>query len=131
MDNDILKYNSSQSKLDKEICELLMQEISKNLPKSESKIWHGHPVWFLNGNPVVGYSKQKCGTNLLFWSGQSFDEEGLKPEGKFKAAQVCYTNINEVNKNDLKKWLLKSINIQWDYKNIVKNKGKMELLDLS
>lgn len=123
---DIQKYNDSLSKLDKEICDLLMEEINKGLPDAESKIWHAHPVWFLNGNPIVGYSKQKCGINLMFWSGQGFNEKGLKPEGKFKAAEVCYTDAKEVNTEDLKRWLLKARQIQWDYKNIVKNKGKLE-----
>ena len=45
-------------------------------PHAENKIWHAHPVWFLDGNPVVGYSKQKVGVVLLFWSGQSFGRGG-------------------------------------------------------
>ena len=120
---DIQKYNDSLPKLDEEICDLLMEEINNGLPEAESKIWHAHPVWFLIGNPVVGYNKQKCGINLLFWSGQGFNEKGLKPEGKFKAAEVCYTDVKEVNIEDLKSWLLKAKQIQWDYKNIVKNRG--------
>jgi len=128
MNIDIQKYNNSLSKSEKEICDLLMNEIDKNLSNSESKIWHRHPVWFLKGNPVVGYSKQKCGINLLFWSGQGFNEKGLNPEGKFKAAEVCYTDINEVNTEDLKRWLVKAKQIQWDYKNIVKNRGVLNII---
>lgn len=70
---DIQKYNTVLNKNDSDICELLMGEINKNLPNAESKIWHAHPVWFLNGNPVVGYSKLKDSVRLLFWSGQSFE----------------------------------------------------------
>jgi hypothetical protein len=128
MDKHIQIYNSSLLASDKEICDLLMANINKNLQNAENKIWHGHPVWFLNGNPVVGYSKQKCGINLLFWSGQGFNEKGLNPEGKFKAAEVCYTDINEINTEDLKRWLVKAKQIQWDYKNIVKNRGVLERL---
>lgn len=126
MNNDILKYNSSQSKTDKDICDLLMEEIDKNLTESENKIWHGHPVWFLNGNPIVGYSKLKDSVQLLFWSGQSFGEKGLEPEGSFKAADARYTDASQINKKDIKRWLKKAINIQWDYKNIVKRKGVLE-----
>lgn len=125
---DIQKYNNSLSKADKEICDLLMQEINKKLQDSELKIWHAHPVWFLNGNPIVGYSKQKCGINLMFWSGQGFGEEKLKPEGKFKAAQICYTEKKEVNTEDLRSWLKKAKQIQWDYKNIVKNRGVLNII---
>lgn len=128
MNTDIQKYNNSLSTIDKEICDLLMAEINKNLPNSESKIWHAHPVWFLNGNPVVGYSKLKDSVRLLFWSGQSFDEKDLKNEGSFKAAEARYTDISEVNVEDLKRWLKKCIKIQWDYKNIVKNKGVLNKL---
>ena len=126
MNTDIQKYNNVLSKSEKEICDLLMSDIDKNLVGSENKIWHSHPVWFLNGNPIVGYSKQKCGINLMFWSGQSFEEENLKTEGSFKAAQICYADINDINKSDLKRWLAKSSKIQWDYKNIVIRKGKLE-----
>jgi Domain of unknown function (DU1801) len=99
------------------------------LPEAENKIWHAHPVWFLDGNPVVGYSKMKSGAiRLLFWSGQSFDEEKLKNEGSFKAAEIRYTDAAQINLEDLQRWLEKARSIQWDYKNIVKRKGVLERL---
>ncbi len=120
---DILSYNNSQSAGDKKICTLLAKEITANLSEAENKIWHAHPVWFLDGNPVVGYSKLKDCIRLLFWSGQSFDEPGLQPEGSFKAAEARYTAADQVNTTDLKRWIEKSRKIQWDYKNIVKRRG--------
>jgi hypothetical protein len=128
MNKDIQAYNDSQSNEDKEICDLLFQEISRNLPEAENKIWHAHPVWFLDGNPIVGYSKLKNSVRLLFWSGQSFDEESLQNEGSFKAAEARYTSAKQINKKDLKRWLKKSIEIQWDYKNLIKRKGVLERL---
>ena len=128
MNNDVLVYNNSLSESDKAIASLLCKEINSSLPKAENKIWHKHPVWFLDGNPIVGYSKLKDSVRLLFWSGQSFEETGLQPEGSFKAAEVRYTNVEQVNTKDLKRWLEKSKEIQWDYKNIVKRKGKLERL---
>ena len=128
MNKDIQAYNNAQSIDNREICDLLAQEISRNLPGAENKIWHAHPVWFLDGNPVVGYSRLKDCIRLLFWSGQSFDEEGLKKEGSFKAAEVRYTSPKEISVKDLKRWLKKSKEIQWDYKNIVKRKGILKRL---
>jgi hypothetical protein len=128
MYKDALAYNDSQSNKEKDICDMLFQEISEYLHEAENKIWHGHPVWFLQGNPVVGYSKLKSGIRLLFWSGQSFDEKGLQKEGSFKAAEVRYTAAEQINRDDLKRWLEKSRQIQWDYKNIVKRKGVLERL---
>ncbi len=128
MNKDIQAYNDSQSNTDKAICDLLAREISRALPEADNKIWHAHPVWFLEGNPVVGYSKLKGSVRLLFWSGQSFEEEGLQNEGKFKAAEARYTSVEQVNRKDLKRWLGKSRDIQWDYKNIVKRKGVLERL---
>lgn len=125
MHKDIKTYNLTLAKEDKKICNLLAKEIDAGLPKAESKIWHRTAVWFLDGNPVVGYSKRKDSVQLLFWSGQSFDEEGLKKEGSFKASEVRYTNSKEINTKDLKRWLRKAKTIQWDYKNIVKRKGKL------
>lgn len=118
-------YNAAQSEADRIICETLMQEINRALPDAESKIWHAHPVWFLEGNPIVGYSKLKDCIRLLFWSGQSFEEPGLKPEGKFKAAEARYSAASQVDKKALRRWLTSSRQIQWDYKNIVKRKGKL------
>jgi len=126
---DIQSYNNTQSKTDKAICDLLAQEINSNLPKVENKIWHRHPVWFLEGNPITGYSKLKDGIRLMFWSGASFDEEKLKPgTGKFKDASITYTSVEDIDTKDLKRWLKKSKTIQWDYKNIVKRKGVLERL---
>lgn len=128
MNKDIQAYNNAQSKPDKAICQLLAKEIDAALPKAENKIWHAHPVWFLDGNPVVGYSKLKNCIRLLFWSGQTFEEEGLQNEGSFKAAEIRYTAAEQVNTKDLKRWLKKSEKIQWDYKNIVKRRGVLERL---
>jgi hypothetical protein len=128
MNKEIQAYHNALSDTDKDICKLLAKEIDLNLPKAESKIWHRHPVWFLDGNPIVGYSKLKDCIRLLFWSGQSFEEEGLEPEGSFKAAEARYTSVDEVNVKELKRWLGKSKKIQWDYKNIVKRKGVLERL---
>ena len=125
---DIRTYNAAQSPGDKRICDTLAKSIERDLPGSECKIWHRHPVWFLDGNPIVGYSKLKDCIRLLFWSGQSFDEPGLAPEGTFKAAEARYTSQDQIVAGDLKRWLAKSIAIQWDYKNIVKRKGKLARL---
>lgn len=128
MHPDTVKYNNMLAAEDQEIAQLLAREIDKNLTEAENKIWHAHPVWFLEGNPVVGYSKLKTCIRLLFWSGQSFEEEGLQNEGSFKAAEARYTAANQVNTKDLKRWLAKARDIQWDYKNIVRRKGVLERL---
>lgn len=128
MHEEIVKYNRALSGADGEVCELLAGEIELGLPEAESKVWHGHPVWFLEGNPVVGYSKLKGGVRLLFWSGQSFEEAGLRKEGSFQAAEARYGSVGEVNREDLRRWLQKSREIQWDYKNIVRRKGRLERL---
>jgi hypothetical protein len=128
MNKDVQAYNDAQSDDDRDICNTLAREINRHLSEAENKIWHAHPVWFLEGNPIVGYSKLKNCIRLLFWSGQSFDEEVLQNEGSFKAAEIRYTSVKEVNKNDLKRWLEKSRKIQWDYKNIVKRRGVLERL---
>ncbi len=125
---EIQSYNARQSADDKRICDALAKSIDRHLLGSESKIWHGHPVWFLDGNPIVGYSKLKNCVRLLFWSGQSFDEPGLEADGSFKAAEARYTSDDQFKAGSLKKWLKKAIEIQWDYKNIVKRKGKLERL---
>ncbi|MFL9845517.1 DUF1801 domain-containing protein [Flavobacterium rhizosphaerae] len=122
----IPEYNAAQSEADKAICEVLFSEINKHLPEAESKIWHAHPVWFLDGNPVTGYHTLKDCVRLLFWSGQTFDEPGLQNEGKFKASQVRYTAVGQIDMDGLQRWLEKARDIQWDYKNIVKRKGVLE-----
>lgn len=128
MHQDTQAYNESLGEIERSLCDILASEIDKQLPEAENKIWHAHPVWFLEGNPVVGYSKLKGCVRLLFWSGQSFEEEGLVPEGKFKAAEARYTDESEVKVRELRRWLKKAREIQWDYKNIVKRKGKLERL---
>jgi uncharacterized protein YdhG (YjbR/CyaY superfamily) len=123
---DIALYNNRQEENDRSICSLLASHITNLLTNSENNVWHGHPVWFLDGNPIVGYSKQKPGIRLMFWSGADFDEPGLNVVGqKFRDASVFYNDVAEINLKDLKCWLRKSKEIQWDYKNIVKRKGKL------
>jgi len=128
MDTRIQAYHDSLSATEQEIVALLFREINQQLPDAENKYWHRHPVWFLDGNPIVGYSLRKDGINLLFWSGQSFDEPDLKQEGKFKAAEIRYTDVAQVDTTALRRWLDKARGIQWDYKNLVKRKGILERL---
>lgn len=130
MNKDIQAYHKALSEEDKAIADLLHETITKALPGAENKIWHRHPVWFLDGNPIVGYSKLKDCMRLLFWSGQSFEEPKLLPEGTFKAAEARYKTVKDVSTTNLKRWLKKSETIQWDYKNLVKRKGKLEWLEL-
>jgi hypothetical protein len=126
MNTDVTEYNANQTGANREICDLLASEIQKSLSETsdaENEVWHGSPVWFINGNPIAGYAVRKDNVQLLFWSGQSFDEPGLEVEGSFKAAQARYTEAAQINIADLQRWLEKAKSIQWDYKNIVKRKG--------
>lgn len=129
MNPEITEYNNKQDLIDKEICNQLATIIEKELTEAEEKIWHAHPVWFLDGNPIVGYSRQKPGIRLMFWSGADFEEKELNVKGaKFKDASIFYNAVSEINSVDLSRWLTKSKDIQWDYKNIVKRKGQLERL---
>ena len=125
MHDNTARYHRAQTPKDRRICELLAKEIARALPEAENKVWHAHPVWFLDGNPVVGYSKLKDSVRLLFWSGRSFESAGLEPEGKFKAAEARFTASDEVDARLLRKWLVEARDVQWDYKNIVRRKGKL------
>lgn len=128
MNDAIQNYIANLSdEADQVIGTQLTQFIDKHLSFTESKVWHAHPVWFINGNPIVGFSKQKAGMRLMFWSGADFEESGLHVKGaKFKDASVFYATVADINAEDLKRWLEKSESIQWDYKNIVKRKGVLE-----
>ncbi|MBE2281674.1 MAG: DUF1801 domain-containing protein [Ignavibacteriaceae bacterium] len=127
MQSEIQNYNNNLSQSDCEVCNLLASTIDSELTEAESKIWHAHPVWFLDGNPTLGYSKQKKGIRLMFWSGAGFDEALLNVRGeKFKDASIFYNDVSEIDLIDLKRWLTKSREIQWDYKNLIKRKGKLE-----
>ncbi|MFD9901042.1 DUF1801 domain-containing protein [Mesorhizobium sp. NPDC059025] len=121
-------FNNALTGAERVICDILRQEIDRALPDAESKIWHAHPVWFLDGNPIVGYSKLKNCIRLLFWSGQSFSTDGLDAEGTFKAAEKRFVADTEIDHHRLRSWLEEARTVQWDYKNIVKRKGKLERL---
>ncbi|HEY1085595.1 MAG TPA: DUF1801 domain-containing protein [Candidatus Saccharimonadales bacterium] len=127
MNTDVAKYIEEQEAQDRRICERLQEEIASGLPEAENKVWHAHPVWFLDGNPIAGYSKLKDGVRLMFWSGADFNESGLQPgTGKFKDASTIYQSVDQINSDDIQRWLEKSKTIQWDYKNLISRKGKLE-----
>jgi uncharacterized protein YdhG (YjbR/CyaY superfamily) len=129
MNPDISAYNKNLIPADQELCDLLAKTIDAELPEAENKIWHRHPVWFLEGNPIVGYDRLKAGIRLMFWSGMGFEEADLKPgSGKFKDASILFTSADQVDTKKLNIWLEKSRTIQWDYKNIMKRKGRLERL---
>ena len=117
---DILDYNNKVDAAAKPICDQLAAQLRLHLPAAEAKVWHGHPVWFLEGNPIAGYSQMKSGIQLLFWSGQSFASPGLEPIGKFKAAGVTVKSVDEPGEAAIAAWLRESVAIQWDYQNLPK-----------
>ena len=125
MSAEITAYNNALPPAERAVAKRLATEIRRALPDAESKIWHRHPVWFLDGNPIVGYSKLKDCLRLMFWSGQSFKTKGLTPEGSFKAAEARYTTVDDLDLKALGRWLAESREVQWDYKNMVKRKGKL------
>ena len=123
----IATHNQTRTPNDRAIADRLATVITNTLPAgTENKIFYANPAWLINDNPIVTYSRKKVGMCLMFWSGQSFDEPLLQPEGKFKAAEIIYTNVDDINEEDLIRWLNKSVQIQWDYKNIVKNRGVLD-----
>jgi hypothetical protein len=127
LNQEVLAYN--QSIQESKLCDLLADIINKHLKQAENKIWHKHPVWFIEGNPIVGYSRQNKGVRLMFWSGADFEEDQLYIKGgKFKDASIFYNTIDEINTSDIIRWLHKSEQIQWDHKNIVKRKGDLQRL---
>jgi len=122
-------YHATLAPEDRAICDTLRAAITRALPEAEAKVWHAHPVWFLNGNPITGYSKLKGCVRLLFWSGQSFAAPGLTPEGSFKAAEARYRSVAEIDPAALGRWLAEARAVQWDYKNIVRNRGRLDRLE--
>jgi len=126
---EIQEYNERQESRHREVCDFLAWEMDRFFQEAECRIWHAHPVWFLDGNPIAGYSKEKPGIRLMFWSGAGFEEEGLNIVGKkFKDASIFYNVVSDIKSSDLQRWLEKSKKIQWDYKNIVKKKGRLDRL---
>ena len=123
--NDITAYNTRQSTTLKVICDLLLREINENLSSATAKLYHANPVWFINENPIVGYDVADDHVNLLFWSGQSFDTAGLKASGKFKAAGTSYTDVEDIDLDQLRTWLKESQTTQWNYKDLRENNGEL------
>lgn len=129
--DDVLAYHAGLDAVSLPICDLLRETIAAEMPDAENKVWHGHPVWFFDGNPVVGYDRLKASVRLLFWSGQSFDEPGLSSEGSFKAAEARFTDPEQIDVEALRRWLGKSRELQWNYRDIRRNQGLVPLVGVS
>lgn len=124
MHPDIARYNDAQTDQDQALCRALATIIDQELAEASSKIWHAHPVWFIDDNPIVGYSRQKAGWRLMFWSGKDFGDPALNVlGGKFQDASVFYQSFADVDETALRRWLQQARDIQWDYKNIIRRKG--------
>jgi len=110
------------------LCKVLDEHIDTALKTSRCTLYHGAPVWFIEDNPIVGYSKKSNKIAVLFWSGQSFCESGLSKLGKFKAAEIQYTDEKEINYEKLDSWLLEAETIIWNYKDLPKTQGILNRL---
>lgn len=121
----VAEYNEQLAPEVRDFAEQLAKLFAKQVPQTEAKVWHGHPVWFIDGNPVFGYSLKKAGLEVLFWSGKSFKKSGLKPIGKYQAAGISVSSKSDVEA--LKDWLQEAVAIQWDYKNLPKKRALEKL----
>lgn len=126
-EQDILNYNDELESTVRELAQAFCTQIAATIPQAQGKVWHGHPVWFIDENPVAGYSLKKSGLEVLFWSGQSFKNPGLKPIGKFKAAGFPLASQSDLI--SIEGWLKESISIQWDYANLPKKRSLEQLTD--
>jgi hypothetical protein len=117
----VAEYNDELNPEFRALANQLSKLFENQVPQAESKVWHGHPVWFIQGNPVFGYSLKKAGLEVLFWSGKSFKKAGLRPIGKFQAAGISISTADDVEA--LKDWLEEAKAIQWDYKNLPKKRA--------
>ena len=129
MSADIVDYNNSLDAENGAKASSLAAHFGASVPMAEGKVWHGHPVWFINGNPVFGYSLKKSGIEILFWSGQSFKNPGLRAIGKFQAAGIIVDEFDAAFEQNLRNWLEESVLIQWDYKNLPKLRKLEKLTD--
>ena len=125
---DIERYHERLDPDDRRVCAVLRGEIDRVLTGATSKVWHAHPVWFLDDNPIVGYDRLKDAIRLMFWSGQSFGTPGLTATGTFQAAEARYTAVEDIDLVALASWLEESRSVQWNYRDIRKTKGKLERL---
>jgi hypothetical protein len=115
---DIIKYNQGLAEAERKLARALVELFEAKLSSAEGKVWHGHPVWFLDGNPVCGYSLKKAGLEVLFWSGKSFETAGLRPIGKYQAAGISVGTAEDITK--LAAFMAEAQSVQWDYKNLPK-----------
>jgi hypothetical protein len=127
--SDIAAYNDKLGEQERHISLELCALISNSLPEAEGKVWHGHPVWFMDGNPIVGYSLKKSGIEMLFWSGQSFKSDALRALGKFKAAALSIPNQVALDPKLIAALLTEAKSIQWDYANLPKKRELEKLAD--
>jgi hypothetical protein len=128
--SDIAAYHASLDAEARPICDRLLAIVERELPDAESRVWHAHPVWFFDGNPVAGYDRLKRSVRLLFWSGQSFQTPGLAPEGSFRAAETRYTLADQIDEDLVVRWLAEARATQWNYRDIRRNRGLVPLRGL-
>ena len=125
--DDITQYNEALPADARVFADELRQIFDSKLNQSSGKVWHGHPVWFIDGNPIAGYSLKKAGVEVLFWSGQSFIETALRPIGRFKAAGISISAKQDVGK--VVACIPQALAIQWDYKNLPKLRKLLKRTD--
>ena len=109
-------YLEAQTPEHGDICRRLVSEIQRCLPKAAARLYHGSPAWFIGENAVAGVSvNAKAGVTLLFWNGQAFKERVLIPVGQFKAAQLSFQVIGDVDIKIVRGLLKKAGEDIWDF----------------
>ena len=116
-------YLEAQTPEHGDICRRLVSEIRRCLPKSTARLYHGSPVWFIGENAVVGVSvRTQAGVTLLFWNGQAFKDQALIPVGQFKAAEISFQAVGQVDEKMLRRLLKKAGEDIWDFASIRKKR---------
>ena len=71
---------------------------------------------------MVGFSVNTQVVTLLFWNGQALGEPALSPVGKFKAAQIKFRAMAEIDAKALRRWLKKAGSKFWDFRALRKRR---------
>lgn len=112
--DEIAAYHKGFPKAQRQILDLLREELDGMLGRENSKLWHGAPVWFVENNPVAGYSINSRGVCLLFWNGRNFLDVDLIPVGKFFAAEKRYQTLDDIVLPELRNLIKQAQFRIWD-----------------
>jgi len=89
----------------RDIADALVPILDTGATDAVGRVWHGHPVWLIDGTPVAGFKAYPKYVTFMIWGGQLLADESGRLERGARMGTVKLASVDDVDRELFLEWL--------------------------